>query len=488
MALPPPTGSYVRQDIDQLISIGAWDPYSLGYARAVGAMQELSEDDPRDPRGWTFQAYMHGFPPGVADPDPLWGACQHGSWYSLPWHRMLVYMFERIVRAFVIATGGPLDWALPFWNWTANPSLPLAFRQETLPDGADNPLYVGDHRNPNPFPGMNGGAALPPDVIETDYAMSFQCFGGGSEFGGFEDLQHDHVHDLVGGPSSVDDCGQGWMSDPSCAALDPIFWLHHSNIDRLWVAWMTQGGQNPTDLAWTAQEFSFYDSGGQRYSGACGDVVSTLPLGYTYSYPSIAAQPPEVLGLAPPVRPRRRAAAPEPAAVGHSSNAELGASREPVALGARPAWIDLPLGEEAALAVGTLGEPRGSRRSLYLTLEHVELDAHPGVVYAVYLNKPLDLRDAEARTYRAGMLSLFGLMHSHGTGHEGHRAPTSAYDVTSVVAFLRSRGDWDPTRVRVTFEPLGLEPEDGGSAYDAVTDYLPDEPKVRVGRVCLRAR
>jgi tyrosinase len=37
--------------------------------------------------------------------------------------------------------------------------------------------------------------------------------------------------------------GDGWMSDPDKAALDPIFWLHHANIDRLWAAW-TKGVPN----------------------------------------------------------------------------------------------------------------------------------------------------------------------------------------------------------------------------------------------------
>jgi len=27
------------------------------------------------------------------------------------------------------------------------------------------------------------------------------------------------------------------MADPQTAAFDPIFWVHHSNIDRLWNVW-----------------------------------------------------------------------------------------------------------------------------------------------------------------------------------------------------------------------------------------------------------
>ena len=41
------------------------------------------------------------------------------------------------------------------------------------------------------------------------------------------------------------------MGDPLTAAQDPIFWLHHANIDRLWNHWLQQGGgrADPTDSA-----------------------------------------------------------------------------------------------------------------------------------------------------------------------------------------------------------------------------------------------
>ena len=33
----------------------------------------------------------------------------------------------------------------------------------------------------------------------------------------------------------------GLMGDPHTATRDPVFWLHHANIDRIWWLW-TQGG------------------------------------------------------------------------------------------------------------------------------------------------------------------------------------------------------------------------------------------------------
>jgi len=41
------------------------------------------------------------------------------------------------------------------------------------------------------------------------------------------------IHDTV----HVDVGGQGHMGDPAVAAFDPIFWLHHCNVDRVLALW-----------------------------------------------------------------------------------------------------------------------------------------------------------------------------------------------------------------------------------------------------------
>ncbi|KIJ41405.1 hypothetical protein M422DRAFT_48640 [Sphaerobolus stellatus SS14] len=99
---------------------------------------------------------------------------------------------------------------------------------------------------------------------------------------------HDGIHVDVG--------GNGQMSDPSVAAFDPIFFLHHANVDRmvsLWSAlhpgvWVTSSDQDdgtftippdgPVDVStpltpfWNAQT-TFWASAG---------VTDTSKLGYTY--------------------------------------------------------------------------------------------------------------------------------------------------------------------------------------------------------------
>jgi hypothetical protein len=108
MVSPAGQQLYVRQDLWALETANSqdfWDPVSLAYAKAVGVMQSRQPDDPTS---WAYQANIHGTytqPPAGVD----WNQCQHGSWFFLPWHRMYIYWFERIVRAIVVQQGGPAD-------------------------------------------------------------------------------------------------------------------------------------------------------------------------------------------------------------------------------------------------------------------------------------------------------------------------------------------------------------------------------------------
>lgn len=109
----------------------------LTLAHYAAAVAEMKSRDPQDPTSWFYQAAMHKTT--VTPPKPLWNGCQHGSWFFLPWHRMYLYFFERIVRATVVDLGGPDDWALPFWAYDTGGTqarIPAAFRD---PQGGTNP-------------------------------------------------------------------------------------------------------------------------------------------------------------------------------------------------------------------------------------------------------------------------------------------------------------------------------------------------------------
>ena len=82
---------------------GDWPAVLLAYEVGVGKMRDLDPPSgkPVDPLGWRFQAAIHGLADSMGDPDTsndLWCNCQHGSWFFLPWHRMYLAAFERIVQ------------------------------------------------------------------------------------------------------------------------------------------------------------------------------------------------------------------------------------------------------------------------------------------------------------------------------------------------------------------------------------------------------
>ncbi|MCJ1266573.1 hypothetical protein MMC22_006458, partial [Lobaria immixta] len=56
---------------------------------------------------------------------------------------------------------------------------------------------------------------------------------------------HNNIHDWIGGFG----CFGGHMSFPPVAAFDPIFWIHHCNVDRQFAIWQTL---NPT--SWFTRE------------------------------------------------------------------------------------------------------------------------------------------------------------------------------------------------------------------------------------------
>jgi tyrosinase len=85
------------------------------------------------------------------------------------------------------------------------------------------------------------------------------------------------------------------------AALDPIFWLHHANVDRLWQMWLDldPAHRNLTDdQAWLDTEFSFPRVGGGLETWKVGDVLDTASLGCNYES---TAAPSAVIPVGPPV-------------------------------------------------------------------------------------------------------------------------------------------------------------------------------------------
>ena len=116
--------------------MSANDPDLAAMRRAVAAMKRLPQSAARN---WTRFADIHR------------NFCPHANWYFLPWHRAYIRAFERICREL----SGTSDFALPYWNWTADRQFPAAF---AAGDRDSNPLF-------HPRPGGASGLRLADDVV-----------------------------------------------------------------------------------------------------------------------------------------------------------------------------------------------------------------------------------------------------------------------------------------------------------------------------------
>jgi tyrosinase len=422
----------VRKNIAALTPVEA---ASLG--RGVTVMKSRP---PSDPMSWSYQANIHGTDDGP--PRAAWSTCQHGSFYFLSWHRMYLHFFERILRA----ASGDDALALPYWDYgrAEQRALPAMFRS---PADASNVLFVAERAA-----AANAGAELPATAAnDTGALVPINFFAeapGASSFGGrrlaqpshfssfpgaLEQQPHNVVHVLIGGPD-------GWMSDPNLAARDPIFWLHHANIDRLWSRWLALGGgrANPTnDAAWSNTRFTFFDENGARVEMTGGEVLDTATqLGYRYDDAAQAGPPPESMP------PSRQGASPE----------SLSVSERAIELRGRRARTTIPLG---AAQHESLLESGAAERGFVLTFEGLGYDRNPGIYYEVYLGLPEGREPDPSGPHYAGNLAVFALK-PH--GGDTPTRPALSLDVTRTIRALRAEGSLAPSEISVTFVPRGMQP------------------------------
>jgi tyrosinase len=296
--------------------------------------------------------------------------------------------------------------------------------------------------------------------------------------GQLEQTPHNVVHDAVGGPG-------GWMSDPDRAAADPIFWLHHSNIDRLWHQWSSAGHRAPTDHRWTGHRFAFFDAHGNRVHKSGAEIIDTVgQLGYTYEgVPAAHAAPagesvPEEEQVAMTASGGGGDEEPEPELVGASAAA--------VTLVGGPESVAFEIDSRAAQAAVT-GSGAGKPAHVYLSVEDIEANQNPGTVYGIYLNLPQGASGATAEAHHAGNLSFFGVERAaNPRGDEHAHSLRIVQEITELTQTLAAKGEWDGKQVTVTFRPFALIPADQPElGYELPDTTSNSDPPVTIGRVSI---
>lgn len=234
------------------------------FRRAVAAAQKIDDD-----RGYQAFAGIHGLPLPIS--------CTHNSPLFLPWHRAYLYFFEKALQDRVAGV------TLPWWNWTMRheQGIPRAYTSAKSPDGKPNPLRgspiqpsgrePGGPTKTAREPGAPGAPPLPAlsdvrRVLELADFLDFQSQ--------LEDI-HNGVHVWVGGT----------MGSVGTSAYDPIFWAHHTMIDRIWRLWQLRhpGSGPPSNLLSRALA---------PFPMTVADTLDTEALGYDYAGSTAAAKGP----------------------------------------------------------------------------------------------------------------------------------------------------------------------------------------------------
>jgi tyrosinase len=203
---------------------------------------------------WHYRTMHRLVPP--SNKDQRYAA--HASPLFLPWHRIMLLAFEYNLQVAL----GDARFALPYWDWVADGSTasPLwSNKSDFLGTGSGGGLYY-DPNLPGQYavtlyedpddPDLKLGQIPPRGVLrelgqqdQLPNTSAVETAAKATKFDapryirdstGFrhnlEVNLHNHVHNWVGGH-------RGDMG-PSSSPNDPVFFLHHCNVDRIWEAWM----------------------------------------------------------------------------------------------------------------------------------------------------------------------------------------------------------------------------------------------------------
>jgi tyrosinase len=422
------------------------------YGSLLTAIRRMKANtNAADPNSWSYWTNIHV------------NRCPHGISYFLAWHRGYLYHFERRLRA----VSGDSKLVLPYWDYYSYATLPAEFTNAS----STNPLYV-------PRLNTNVRQALTLDPFSNSLT-NFQRGQVSAFEPSLESAPHNPVHDIIGNTMTT-------MQSPT----DPIFWLHHANIDRLWSAWVNAAGGRRMPL-----KTSSYWTGSFAYSSTLAmqrKLTYDTRTSLLYDYQSEAM--PASLPLAQLSHGRtwrvqadpasRAAAVPAlgsfkatgPKATGEATFSIGGALA--IGLDQRSVSAPLPIASDDWAAVQDIkrGSPasiRGSARryrSVQLVLDNVELSEDGkkgGYYYQVYLNIPS--ADGLPNGQTSLLLGTLGAFQVSGAKHHGgvaklrYRIPRALLGNAAMrvgmatISFVRVDGDISPRGPTVGIGEARLE-------------------------------
>ena len=266
-----------------------------------------------DPISWYYQGAMHWIPDTInnnqfcdsyhnlSDSKDGWRHCTHTrskkeEIHFLVWHRLYIWHFEKIVRKL----SGKKDFALPYWDYTSGDKNKMSLHP-LFRDSKSN-LYENcrfDSINKG-FP-IEGEVERALDITKLMSYTDYELFNNN-----MDRAPHGTIHDYIGHGNDYNDgklffnnsitgtvTHDGLMGWVPTAAFDPIFWTHHSNIDRIWQKWSnSKNGQMVTleMLKSSEWKYVFFDENGKKVTYTPEQIIDIL-YDMDYDYDDVKVEP-----------------------------------------------------------------------------------------------------------------------------------------------------------------------------------------------------
>jgi polyphenol oxidase len=434
------------------------EEYLAKYKKALKLMKALPSNDPRS---FTQQANIHcAYCDGAYSQVgfPNLDIQVHNSWLFFPFHRWYLYFYERILGSLI----NDPTFALPFWNYDA-------------PDGMQFPSIYTDSTSPL-YDKLRNANHQPPTLIDLNYdgdddnhdgndiistnltTVYRQVVSSGKTSRLFLGNSYRAGDEPDPGPGSLENVPHGtvhrWSGDATqpnlenmgifySAARDPIFFSHHSNIDRFWSIWKTLGGKRKdfNDKDWLESGFLFYDENKNLVKVKVKDCLDTKKLGYVYQdvdIPWLNAKP-------TPKRTQKnvKVAQGNIFGVGEAHASEINSR----------SYVKFPLVLDNVVSA-IVKRPKKSRSKKekeeeeeVLVIEGIEFDKNVGIKFDVFINDEDDKVIRPVNTEFAG--SFVNVPHS---SHK-HKKKTNSCLRIGLTDLLEDLGVEDDDSVVVTLVP-----------------------------------